>query len=212
MYCEKCGKQFGGDSRHCESCLALSGQVPATAKIESVKGVFVDGQDSANPSYEKNKPMATVWEKLKERTTDTVHSIKDTAISAKDSVEGFSLSKSVKDFAVKSVHVVSEIDAELTKDKSIYEVASFRVMANAGVVAGMTLDISFSKTTVAKQISNEKRSSLEIKHPITGRIMKVLRSAFGEKEISLIRDPVTGDILEVNVNTGEAVLSKAASK
>lgn len=158
-----------------------------------------------------------MWDKLKEKAVDAAsqavasanQAVSSASAHSKDlhgfvqgaaeTVSQFSIGSAVKDFAVKSTQVVEQIDKELTNKNSIYEVASFRVGANAGVVGGMTLQIDFVKTAEAKNISNQRRAYLDLAHPNTGKIMRVLRSAFGDKEIAVIRDPSTGDLLEVDV-------------
>ncbi len=204
MLCLKCGGELGSDARFCIGCGTPVAATSEATLISQQANSATHTTDS-NEEKEKEKKGNPMWGIIKGKASDTVNSLKDSATTAKDSIGNFSLSNTVKDFAVKSAQVVSEIDEQLTKAGSTYEVATFRVSANAGVIAGMVLDISFAKTVVAKNMSNEKRVSLSIENPISGKIIRILRSALGTKEIAMVRDPSTGDILQVNVKTGKVI-------
>lgn len=155
-----------------------------------------------------------MWDKVKGKSEAVSDAIRDKATSGADTIKEklstvgdivseFSASSLLKDFSYKAVSAVEEIDTYLTKTGSIYEVNSFRIAASASLVGGFNLDISFTKSSVAKSQSNEKRNELEIFNPSTGRIIKILRSACLGKETVKVKDPLTGEILEISVKTGE---------
>lgn len=105
------------------------------------------------------------------------------------------LTKMVKNAALEGVRAVESIDAELAKTNSAYEVGYFRVMGSATVVGGVTLDIHFVKTAIAKQ----RFSNLIVKNPGTGKEIAIPRAAtFGKKQVK-VRDPDTGEILVIDV-------------
>lgn len=162
-----------------------------------------------------------MWNKVKDAAGDLGNSLKDKTDSAIDTIKAhtdnagaavsqFSIGNSVRDFAVKSASIVEEIDEQLTTRGASFEVASFRVAATASVIGGMTLDIMFSKTSVAKVATNERRQQLEVFNPATKQVIRILRSAFKGKEIAKVRDPVSGEVLQINVSTGEIIPSDTA--
>lgn len=114
---------------------------------------------------------------------------------SKDALDEFSLAGKVKDFTLASVKVAQDIDAELQKDNYQYEVNNFRVSASAGMMAGMTLDIHFTKTSGAKKISEEASKYLAVVNPNTGKALKVLRTAIIGKETIKMKDPETGEVI-----------------
>jgi len=124
---------------------------------------------------------------------------------SKEALDEFSLSNKVKDFTLASVRLAQEIDNELHKENYQYEVNDFRVSANAGVVAGMTLDLHFTKTPGAKRVSEQESKFISIQNPGTGNTMKVLRSAVHGKDSIKLKDPDTGETLIADPATGKVL-------
>lgn len=131
---------------------------------------------------------------------------------SKEAINEFSLSNKVKDFTLASVRLAQEVDSELHKNNYQYEVNDFRVSANAGVVAGMTLDLHFTKTPGAKKVSEQESKFISITNPGTGKSMKVLRSAVHGKDSIKLKDPDTGETLVADTITGKILEIQPAPK
>lgn len=132
--------------------------------------------------------------KLKDAGTDIAKKAKD-----------FNLFEKYKNFATSAVKTVEELDDHLIKTRSHYEINDFRVSSTAGITAGLTLDIHFVKSAGAREIAAEQTKFLTIVHPQTELSFKVPYSALVGKEKAKVKDPKTGDILEVLVKTGEVL-------
>ena len=140
---------------------------------------------------------------IKEKGAGLGSSIAQGAAEAKEKISNLSITSAVKDFAISSVSAATEIDDHLTKTGSPYEINSLRIAASASVMAGMTLDITFTKTNNAKTIGNQLRNELNVTNPTTGKVIKLLRSAFVGKEVIKVRDPNNGELLQIQVSSGE---------
>jgi hypothetical protein len=140
---------------------------------------------------------------IKEKGAGLGSSIAQGAAEAKEKISNLSITSAVKDFAISSVSAANEIDDHLTKTGSPYEINSLRIAASASVMAGMTLDITFTKTNNAKTIGNQLRNELNVTNPTTGKVIKLLRSAFVGKEVIKVRDPNNGELLQIQVSSGE---------
>lgn len=152
-------------------------------------------------SFKKHTESAASF--LKEKGGSISSSISQSASDTKEKLSNFSLAKTIKEFASTSVAAATEIDEHLTNIGSPYEINSLRISASASVIAGMTLDISFTKTSTAKTIGNQLRNEMSITNPATGKVFKILRSAFAGREIVKVRDPNNGDLLQLHVASGE---------
>jgi hypothetical protein len=140
---------------------------------------------------------------IKEKGAGLGSSIAQGAAEAKEKISNLSITSAVKDFAISSVSAATEIDDHLTKTGSPYEINSLRIAASASVMAGMTLDITFTKTNNAKTIGNQLRNEFSVTNPTTGKVIKLLRSAFAGKEVVKVRDPNNGELLQIQVSSGE---------
>lgn len=140
---------------------------------------------------------------IKEKGAGLGSSIAQGAAEAKEKISNLSITSAVKDFAISSVAAATEIDEHLTRTGSPYEINSLRIAASASVMAGMTLDITFTKTSNAKTIGNQLRNEFSVTNPTTGKVIKLLRSAFAGKEIIKVRDPNNGELLQIQVSSGE---------
>jgi hypothetical protein len=141
-----------------------------------------------------------MWEKVKgvsESITDSV----------KEKIPDLASSTFVADFSKKAAKMIEDIDAHLTQTNSSYEISSFRVAANASIVGGVNLDITFTKSTVAKTISNERRNELEVTNSKTGKTFRISRTACAGKDFVKVKDPNTGEVLTVDTRTGQATQS-----
>lgn len=125
--------------------------------------------------------------------------------SSKDAFKDFSVIGKIKDFSTRAVDMVAELDEHLNSSNSAYEVGDFRVNANLGVVAGMSLDIRFIKTQTARSISQSKSQFLSITNPQTGKEFKVGRVSLAGKAQAKVRDPETKDILLIETKTGNVI-------
>ena len=140
---------------------------------------------------------------VKEKGSGITSSIAQGATDAKEKLSSFSIAGAVKEFATTSVSAATEIDEHLTKIGSPYEINSLRIAASASMMAGMTLDITFTKTNNAKTAGNQLRNELNVTNPTTGKVIKLLRSAFVGKEVIKVRDPNNGELLQIQVSSGE---------
>jgi hypothetical protein len=140
---------------------------------------------------------------LKEKGGNISSAISQGAEDAKSKITNFSLASAIKDFTSSSVEAATEIDEHLTKIGSPYEINSLRISASASVMAGMTLDMTLTKTNTAKTIGNQLRNEMSITNPTTGKIFKILRSTFVGKEVIKVKDPNNGEILQIQVASGE---------
>jgi len=141
-----------------------------------------------------------MWEKVKgvsESITDSV----------KEKIPDLASSTFVADFSKKAAKMIEDIDAHLTQTNSSYEISSFRVAANASIVGGVNLDITFTKSAVAKNISNERRNELEVTNSKTGKTFRISRTACAGKDFVKVKDPNTGEVLTVDTRTGRATQS-----
>ena len=141
-----------------------------------------------------------MWEKVKgvsESITDSV----------KEKIPDLASSTFVADFSKKAAKMIEDIDAHLTQTNSSYEISSFRVAANASIVGGVNLDITFTKSAVAKNISNERRNELEVTNSKTGKTFRTSRTACAGKDFVKVKDPNTGEVLTVDTRTGRATQS-----
>jgi hypothetical protein len=152
-------------------------------------------------SFKKHTEAAGSF--LKEKGGNLTNAISQGAEDAKTKWSNFSISATVKEFTLTSVAAATEIDEHLTQIGSPYEINSLRISASASVVAGMTLDMTLTKTNTAKSIGNQLRNEMSITNPTTGKIIKILRSKFAGKEIVKVRDPENGEILQIHVSSGE---------
>lgn len=125
----------------------------------------------------------------------------DLASKAKD----FSVFDKVKGFTASAVKTVEEIDSHLLNTRSQYEINNFRVSSTAGVTAGLTLDIHFTKNSVSKELAAAQSKFLTVVNPKSGAQIKVPVTALAGKETAKIKDPNTGEILEINTKTGEII-------
>ncbi|MBM3300382.1 MAG: hypothetical protein FJY85_10545, partial [Deltaproteobacteria bacterium] len=94
--------------------------------------------------------------------------------------------------------VTADIDAELKKNNSPYEVAFYRVSGNLTVVGGVTFDIHFTKSSVAK----EEAEFLVLINPRTQKQLRIPRKALIGREYAQVRDPDTQEVLRVDVKNG----------
>ena len=140
---------------------------------------------------------------IKEKGAGLGSSIAQGAADAKEKISNLSITSAVKDFAISSVAAATEIDDHLTKAGSPYEIYSLSIAASASVMAGMSLDFTFTKTNNAKTIGNQLRNEFSITNPTTGKVIKLLRSAFAGKEVIKVRDPNNGELLQIQVSSGE---------
>lgn len=165
-----------------------------TGDSETKKDYFVSIGlgDSADSETKEKKGSFTA--KLTEKVT-----------SAKDSLKDFSIIGKIKDFSSNAVNMVAELDEYLTETNSAYEVGDFRVSANIGVVAGMSLDIRFIKTQTAKSISHEMSKLLTVINPNTGKDFRIPRLSLAGKSQAKVRDPNTNEIFLIDVKTGEVI-------
>lgn len=141
-----------------------------------------------------------MWDKVK----GVSDSITD---SVKEKIPDLASSTFVADFSKKAAKMIEDIDAHLTQTNSSYEISSFRVAANASIVGGVNLDITFTKSTVAKTISNERRNELEVTNSKTGKTFRISRTACAGKDFVKVKDPNTGEVLTVDTRTGQATQS-----
>ncbi|AFM26181.1 hypothetical protein [Desulfomonile tiedjei] len=118
-----------------------------------------------------------------------------------DQVKGGSIQKGMLDAmkasALSLANTAAEIDAELRDRNSPYEVAFYRVSGSLTLVGGVTFDIHFTKTSLAKQESD----FIVIINPRTDSQIRVPRKALAGRETAKVRDPETGEILTVDVGT-----------
>jgi hypothetical protein len=159
-----------------------------------------------------------IQEKLEESTSDLrdvaisikndgSDSLKDSVIYglAKDALGDLNLTNKVKDFSIDAANIASEIDEYLLESNSPYEVSTFRVSANIGVTAGMTLDMHFSKTPYAKKFSSAKAEHMVIKNPTTEKHFKVPRESLLGADQAKVRDPLTGDVFLIRTFDGKVI-------
>jgi hypothetical protein len=149
--------------------------------------------------------LATAKDGVSSTMLSVKESLDDTVGEAKDAIKDFTLMNKIRDFSSSSVNIVADIDDHLAKNNAPYEVSTFRVSANMGVMAGMTLDIHFTKSTTAKNLTNEVRSNLVVTNPKTGKSFKVPKSAFGDKEEAKVKDPNNGEVLLINTKSGQII-------
>lgn len=147
-------------------------------------------------------------------TTTTVSitdSVSESLGSAKQSIDDFSIANKIREFSFKAVNIVSDVDTYLLENNSPYEVASFRINTNIGVILGMALDIQFTKTSGAKAKSQDMSSNLVVTNPATGKTIKIPRIQIGNRKQIKAKDPSTGEVLVIDVETGQVVASHAGS-
>jgi hypothetical protein len=156
-----------------------------------------------------------MWNKLKDAAVEMGSNAKETSGEALSSLKTQSSNlsaaasqkvvNSTRDFTVKSVSIVEEIDNGLAAAGAAFEVNSFRVVTSIGITGGATLDITFTKTAAAKAASNERRSNLEVVNPSTKQVLRIPRSAVKGKQTVKVRDPVSGEILQIDAVTGKII-------
>jgi hypothetical protein len=159
---------------------------------------------------------------IKEKLSETTSDLRDVVISvnndesdrlkdskiyglAKDALGDLNLTKKVKDFSINAANIAAEIDEYLLESNSPYEVSTFRVSANLGVTAGMTLDMHFAKTPFAKKFSAAKSEHMVIKNPTTEKHFKVPRESLLGADQAKVRDPLTGDIFLISTFDGKVI-------
>jgi hypothetical protein len=184
-------------------------------KKQTVAKLSETGGDLSDRALTIKENLITDTNTATSKARDAVNSFKDSIDETKGLVKDFGVDK-VKEFAVNASTIVSEIDTYLLEKNSPYEVGSFRVSANMGVMAGMILDIQFSKTLNAKKNSFDSRAAIEnkstlpslnidITNPTTGKSYKVPRTALVNKEQIKIKDPATGQLLVIDVKTEKVI-------
>jgi len=145
---------------------------------------------------------------MNKETNSFTEKITEKFSASKDIFKDFSIINKIKEFSSNAVHMVAELDEHLVDTNSSYEVGDFRVTANIGVVAGMSLDIRFIKTQTAKSVSQKKNQLLSITNPKTGKEFKVARLSLAGKNQAKVRDPESGDILLIDSKTGKVISSE----
>jgi len=125
--------------------------------------------------------------------------------SAKESVKDFSIMDKVNAFCAKSVELVTDVDKYLSANNSPYEVSTFKVNASAGLHAGMSLDINFAKTAVAKTVKQNSDQFLQIINPKTNNSFKIPRTSVSGKLQAKVKDPSSGEILLVDTTSGKVI-------
>lgn len=160
--------------------------------------------------------------KIKEKLAETTSDLQDVVIAisndesdrvkdsviyglAKDALGDLDLTNKVKDFSIDAANIASEIDEYLLESNSPYEVSTFRVSANIGVTAGMTLDMHFSKTPFAKKFSAARAEHMVIKNPTTEKHFKVPRESLLGADQAKVRDPLTGDVFLIRTFDGKII-------
>jgi ElaB/YqjD/DUF883 family membrane-anchored ribosome-binding protein len=133
-------------------------------KRQAVEKLTETGDDLSSKALEIKDSISTDTNNAVSKAKNAVNSIKESIDETKDLVKDFSVEK-VKEFAVNSSIIVGEIDEYLVEKNLPYEVSSFRVSANMGVMVGMILDIQFSKTLNAKKNSFDKRAANNLTNP-----------------------------------------------
>jgi hypothetical protein len=175
-------------------------------------------------SNDISNKVLTIKENIEDtvdNTKDNVNSLKesivDTVENTKGAVKDFSVVEKIKEFSFNATNIVTEIDKHLIDKNIPFEVSNFRVSANVGVVAGMVLDINFSKTQDAKNSSNEIRvnksneaNHIVVKNPATGKTYKIAKTTLIGKEEVKIRDSETGQIIVINAKTGDFIRADEA--
>jgi hypothetical protein len=180
-------------------------------KKQAAEKIQEKGDDISSKVLTIKENIGDSVESTKESVNSLKMSIGETVEHTKGAVKDFSVIDKIKDFSFNATTIVSEIDNHLVDQNIPYEVSSFRVSANVGVVAGMILDINFTKTAHAKKNSDEIRSTkssndyLQITNPKTGKTYKIVKSTVADKEEVKIRDSETGEILVANAKTGEII-------
>ncbi len=178
------------------------------AELNEKFGILSKVRESAGKHIEsvgKDLGLEQTTTQLKERADGIGVNVQAKIKQSKEMIDEFSLSGKVKDFTLSSVKVAQEIDAELQKENCQYEVNNFRVSASAGMMAGMTLDLHFTKTPGAKKISEQESKYLSIINPGTGKPLKVLRSAVHGKDTVKLKDPDTGEVLVADTTSGKVL-------
>ena len=137
-----------------------------------------------------------MWEKVKGVSESITESVKD-------KIPDIASSSFVADFSKKAAKMIEDIDAHLTQTNSSYEISSFRVAANASIVGGVNLDITFTKSAVARTISNERRNELEVTNTKTSKTFRISRTACAGKDFVKVKDPSSGEVLIVDTRTGQ---------
>lgn len=130
----------------------------------------------------------------------------DKMSSVKGNLKDLSIFDKLKDFSSNAVNIVTELDEHLQNTNSFYEVADFRVNANVGLRAGMSVDIHLVKSQTAKIISQDRTKMLLVKNPRTGKEFKVDRVLLANKKQAKVRDPESGEILLIDTKSGEIVV------
>jgi hypothetical protein len=182
-------------------------------KKQTVEKLSETGGDLSSRALTIKENLITDTNTATSKARDAVNSFKDSIDETKELVKDFGIDK-VKEFAVNATTIVSEIDTYLLDKNLPYEVGSFRVSANMGVMAGMILDIQFSKTLNAKKNSFDSRTAneknlpsinVDITNPNTGKSYKIPRASLANKEQAKIKDPETGQILVIDVKTEKVI-------
>ena len=127
------------------------------------------------------------------------------ALGAVKSVKEFSIMDKVKEFTVASATTVESIDQHLLSSQSQYEINTYNVSSTAGVTAGMTLNIHFTKNSGAKDLANERSKYLILKNPVTGSEIKVARVSVADKSTAKVKDPKDGSIVTFDTKTGAII-------
>jgi len=161
--------------------------------------IYISKKDFLN----KVSDNLSIWgKKTTQKSTELGEDLKEKGKSVKD----FSLTDKVKSFSIKAVETVEELDLELARTNSSYEINDFRVSSTAGMAAGMTLDIHFVKNQGAKDVSSKRSQFLMVENEKTGSIIQVPKTSLINKESAKIKDPKTGEILTINAKTGEIII------
>jgi hypothetical protein len=194
--------------------------------LEQIKKQTVDklsetGDDISSKALTIKSSIANNADSTASKAIEAVSHLKNSLDETKESIKDFGVDK-VKDFALNATIIVGEIDAFLLEKNLPYEVGNFRISANMGVMAGMILDINFSKTLNAKKNSFETRESrsttnennpnsqqesktISITNPSTGKSYKIPRASLAGKEQAKIRDPETRQLLVIDVESEKVV-------
>jgi len=111
----------------------------------------------------------------------------------------FDILGKVKNFASSAAEIAKSIDEDLNAKGSAYEIAYFRVMGNVSVVGGLTLDIHFTKTALAK----ESDIFLVVINPHTGGPIKIPKKSLMGMEKAKVKDMQTGEVFLIDARNGK---------
>ena len=123
--------------------------------------------------------------------SNVVNHVSDGASSIKDKVAGADISAAalgyVTKFAAMSVNIVEQVDSHLVETNSPYEVSTFNVGGNIGIIGGFQLTISFAKTKTAKDIQAATASTVSGACPSCGATWSVDRMKLAGKPFANLR-------------------------